>query len=292
MINLLQIIILGLIQGAAELLPVSSSAHVIVAEKLMGLDPTSPEMTFLLIMLHTGTMFAVLVYFWRAWRESYFASGERFRSALAQLAVATAATGVVYLALKWLIEHVFLSGGGSAEVEDLFGRLPLIAAALAAVGLLILLAGGKKEERFEENSHPPFKGDVTARSAFTIGLVQGVCIPIRGLSRSGATISTALLCGVGRRRAEEFSFALAVILTPPAILRELHRLLKAHAADAAASPLHLSLPGLFGMLCSFLAGLVALRLLSRWLEGGKWSYFGYYCLAAAVVVLALWRAGY
>ena len=65
---LLKILILAVIQGAAELLPVSSSAHVIVAEKLMGLDPVSPEMTLLLVMLHTGTMFAVIVYFWKAWR--------------------------------------------------------------------------------------------------------------------------------------------------------------------------------------------------------------------------------
>ena len=66
-LNLIQILILAAIQGAAELLPVSSSAHVIVAEKLMGLNPSSPEMTFLLVMLHTGTMFAVLVYFWKRW---------------------------------------------------------------------------------------------------------------------------------------------------------------------------------------------------------------------------------
>src|SRR5262245_42821243 len=63
----LQIAILALIQGAAELLPVSSSAHVIVAQRLMGQDPSLPQMTFLLIMLHTGTMFAVLVYFWKRW---------------------------------------------------------------------------------------------------------------------------------------------------------------------------------------------------------------------------------
>ena len=62
--TLFQILILAIIQGAAELLPVSSSAHVIVAEKLLGLDPTRPEMTLLLVMLHTGTMFAVIVYFW------------------------------------------------------------------------------------------------------------------------------------------------------------------------------------------------------------------------------------
>lgn len=61
--TLLQILVLAVVQGAAELLPVSSSAHVIIAEKLMGLDPTSPEMTLLLVMLHTGTMFAVIFFF-------------------------------------------------------------------------------------------------------------------------------------------------------------------------------------------------------------------------------------
>src|SRR6204780_4542792 len=65
--TLLHVVILAIVQGLAELLPVSSSAHVVVSEKLMGLDPTSPEMTLLLVMLHTGTMFAVIVYFWKRW---------------------------------------------------------------------------------------------------------------------------------------------------------------------------------------------------------------------------------
>src|SRR6516165_12697303 len=65
----LQVLLLAVIQGAAELLPVSSSAHVIFAERLMGLDPSSPPMTFLLVMLHTGTMFAVIAYFWPRWRK-------------------------------------------------------------------------------------------------------------------------------------------------------------------------------------------------------------------------------
>ena len=77
--HLLQIVVLAIVQGAAELLPVSSSAHVIVAEKLMGLDPTAPQMTLLLVMLHTGTMFAVIVYFWRSWRDTFFASRLAFR---------------------------------------------------------------------------------------------------------------------------------------------------------------------------------------------------------------------
>jgi len=66
------IIVLGFVQGFAELLPVSSSAHVVVAEKLMGIDPSAPESTFLLVMLHTGTMFAMILYFWRQWRRAFF----------------------------------------------------------------------------------------------------------------------------------------------------------------------------------------------------------------------------
>jgi undecaprenyl-diphosphatase len=65
----LYILILAIVQGLAELLPVSSSAHVAITEKLLGLDPSSPPMTLLLVMLHTGTMFAVIVYFWRQWRS-------------------------------------------------------------------------------------------------------------------------------------------------------------------------------------------------------------------------------
>ena len=68
--SIFKILVLAIIQGMAELLPVSSSAHVIVAEKLMGLDPTRPDMTLLLVMLHTGTMFAVMLYFWRGWKET------------------------------------------------------------------------------------------------------------------------------------------------------------------------------------------------------------------------------
>src|SRR5579884_3019708 len=80
----LKILLLALIQGAAELLPVSSSAHVIVAERLMGLDPSTPEMVFLLIMLHTGTMFAVLVYFWQRWRGIWLSTAAPEQSGLGE----------------------------------------------------------------------------------------------------------------------------------------------------------------------------------------------------------------
>jgi len=98
--TIIQIFILALIQGAAELLPVSSSAHVIVTAKLMGLDPTTPEMTLLLVMLHTGTMFAVICYFWRSWQANFFASKKQFWDAGKRIMIATALTGGVGLSLN------------------------------------------------------------------------------------------------------------------------------------------------------------------------------------------------
>src|SRR6202451_892156 len=104
MLNYFQILILALIQGACELLPVSSSAHVITAEKLMGLDASSPEMTMLLVMLHTGTMFAVIVYFWKGWKRDYFQSAVKLRGFAVQIIVATFCTGIVGLGLTVVIE--------------------------------------------------------------------------------------------------------------------------------------------------------------------------------------------
>src|ERR1700690_2601657 len=137
MLNYFQILVLALIQGACELLPVSSSAHVIAAEKLMGLDPSSPAMTMLLVMLHTGTMFAVIVYFWNDWKRDYFTAPGKLQWFATQIVVATICTGIVGYGLKLVIEKIFMRGMPHAEVEDLFSNLPLIAGALAAVGGLI-----------------------------------------------------------------------------------------------------------------------------------------------------------
>ena len=280
--SLLQIIILALVQGIAELLPISSSAHVIAAEKMLGLDPTAPEMTFLLVMLHTGTMFAVIGYFWKTWRARYFASRRSFLHILRLLIIATLMTGVIGVALVLLIEKLVLgNAGGSGEIEHLFGNPYVMAGGLAAAGILIIVSGLR----------PQAERPLAARESAWIGAVQGLCLPFRGFSRSGSTISAGLLAGVDRFRAEEFSFALAVILTPPVIAKEAWRLFKAQGAEIGASHgLFASLaPGLFGMVCSFGAGWLALRWLSRWLEEGRWHYFGFYCLAAALAVLVFLR---
>lgn len=279
--DLLHVFILAVIQGLAELLPVSSSAHVILAEKLMGFDPSAPNMTFLLVMLHTGTMFAVIVYFWHSWKKTYFSDWASFKQRAWYVLLATAMTGVLGLLLQSLIKHVFFGGASSFEIEHLFSNAKLMAAALAAAGVLIILSS-----RLDRGQ----QGDVRLPSAIIIGAVQALCLPFRGFSRSGATISTGLFLGISRQKAEEFSFALAVVLTPAVIAKELLRLL--HAQQTTTGTAHLALgslflPSLFGMVFSFLTGLLALKWLSAWLEHGRWYLFGIYCLAFSGVVLAL-----
>jgi undecaprenyl-diphosphatase len=288
--SLLNVIILAIVQGLAELLPVSSSAHVVVAEKLLGLDPSSPPMTLLLVMLHTGTMFAVIVYFWRQWLNTYFRSGPAFKAFAVRVIIATALTAVIGELIIKIIEMTLLRNVPHSEIEDLFSHLEFIAPALAAAGVVIL-AAGLYEKRKPARS-PAATHDMTLQQAGLIGMVQGLCLPFRGLSRSGATISTGMLLGVTKERAEAFSFALAVVITPPVVGREVLRLMRSAHENGAADLGSVALLSMFGAVIAFFAGLLALKWLSRWLESGRWYLFGIYCLVASAAVIVLYRNGY
>jgi len=294
--TLLQVILLAIVQGLAELLPVSSSAHVVVAEKLMGLDPSSPQMTLLLVMLHTGTMFAVIVYFWKSWKRTYFSSCAAFKPFLVQLVWATLLTGIVGEVLKKIMERTYFHGAPKAQIEMLFSHLELIAPALAAAGVLILVAGmlehrkpaaGESHSGFSSRRSQP---GLSLRQAGWMGIVQGLALPFRGFSRSGSTISVGMLTGARKEPAERFSFALAVVLTPPVVTMEAVRLV--HAASSAPIDLHRSIAmSLLGAVFSFIAGLLALKWLSSWLEAGRWHWFGVYCLVASAIVFVLHARG-
>jgi undecaprenyl-diphosphatase len=290
--SLFHTMVLAIVQGLTELLPVSSSAHVIITARLLQEDMSTPANALLLVMLHTGTMAAVIVYFWRQWRDTFFTSWNAFLRFAGFIFVACLLSGLVGYPFILLVEHIL--GGRAAthaEIEDLFNKLNWISPALAAGGLLILYAG-LREARQPDGASVRREG-VGWAGAVVMGIVQGLAIPFRGFSRSGSTISAGLLTNGGRVGVESFSFAMAVAITPLAIAREAYRLVRIDLHAGVAVNLAGALaPSLLGMACAFLAGLLALKWLSGWLQQGRWYLFGIYCLVAALVVQMLYLYGW
>ncbi len=301
--NILVIVVLAIVQGAAELLPISSSAHVILVELIFGLNPTSYQMTFLLIMLHTGTMFAVLVYFWSSWKKLLSRENPERGNFVKTVIYATIVTGIIGLVALIAVPKVFLRGVPNARVEDLFGNVWIIASALAAAGILTTIAGftkgssahrrGDAQEPASQASSPSAltASRMSTGTSLLIGLIQGLALPFRGFSRSGTTISTALLSGVRRFHAEVFSFTLAFVLTFPLVAWEALQLRHIRPDSATGSAGHAVVAGLLGMVFSFGAGLLAIRWLSAWLEKGRWAVFGLYCLALSALLYVLAGTG-
>jgi undecaprenyl-diphosphatase len=288
------VIVLAIVQGLAELLPVSSSAHVIVAAELMHENMSTPDNALLLVLLHTGTMFAVIAYFWRRWMDEIFGSWEKVFQYAKLIFASSLLSGIVFLPIDKLVGRLLGQGGRAADIEVLFNKLNWIAPALAIAGALILYAGLREARRPEtdEENRKAARG-VQWRDAIFMGVLQGFAIPFRGFSRSGVTISGGLLTGGERRLIESYSFAMVVALTPLAIAWELRRVYKAaHIAGLAVHWGPALTPGIVGMVFSFVAGVIALRWLSRWLENGKWHWFGIYCLVAASAVGYLYHVGY
>ena len=213
-----------------------------------------------------------------------------FKDVAGTIILATALTGLIGEGIIKVIEKTILRRTHDAQIEDLFSHLEIVAPALALGGVLILIAGvlGRQGSTPSTRESP----GVNIHQAGLIGMIQGLCLPFRGFSRSGATISVGMLAGVPKSQAEAFSFALAVVLTPEVVAREAVRLLRVHSTGGAGDLISAFAPSLLGAVFAFLAGLVALKWLSRWLEGGRWYLFGIYCMTAAAVVFALHCNGF
>jgi undecaprenyl-diphosphatase len=247
-------ILLGILQGLTEFFPVSSSGHLVIAQVFLGVRQ---EGILMEVLLHLGTALVVFAYYKE--KAGYLLAprldGERNRYRAAIL-VGLIPAVVVGLFLRDRIEALF---------ETPYPTL----GALAATGLLLLATryATTKERR------------LTLTVALVIGIAQAVAI-LPGISRSGATIATALFLGLPRKEAAQFSFLLSV----PAVLGA--ALLTARDLPGASPDGGFLLPALAGMVAAMVAGYLALRYLIRIVEAGRIDRFGWYCLAAALVATA------
>lgn len=264
-------IILGAVQGLTEFLPISSSAHLAVVQSWLRLDPEGLHMHVFDGVSHVGTVLAVFVVFFSSFRD-YLARlrnelrpdwpGPRHAMKFAMLGViASIPTAFIGLAFKKHFEHSF---GDPLEVG----------AGLMITGVLLIITS------FAPRGRIGWKRFFWWHAAL-IGVAQGVSIS-PGISRSGATICTATLCGIRRRWAAEFSFFIAIPAILGATVLKLREALSGQAVEAGAIAWG---PTVLGGLVAFVVGVISLRLLLDAVRRAKLHHFAWYCFLVGTLIV-------
>jgi undecaprenyl-diphosphatase len=248
-----QAVVLGIVQGLTEFLPVSSSGHIEIAREVLGID-TGNNMQ-LTMMLHAGTVLSTVVVFGREIGR-LFADLFKFRLNDGTVFVINLLIASLPIAFVGVMFH--------DRIEGLFsGNLLLVGAMLVVTAVLLWLSG-----RARDTGRP-----ITPKSAFVVGLAQAVAV-LPGLSRSGSTISAGLLQGVGRATVAKFSFLMALIPIVGEIVLQ--------AAGGTGEGLALTVPMLAGFLAAFVTGWAACRWMVRLVTRGRLAWFALYCAALGV----------
>jgi len=249
--TLLEVVVLAIVQGVSEFLPISSSGHLVVVSALLGRAPSAD----LNIVLHAGTLLSILVFFWRRvlrlLRED--------RRVIGLIVVGTIPAAVAGLIIKYRYRGL---------LED-----PLLTGFMLIVTGLLLLATLRLPKG--ELRYP----DLSASKSFSIGLFQASAL-LPGISRSGSTIFGGLLAGLSREAAATFSFLLAIPAIAGATTLELRDLLATGTSSVPVSYLGVGCGIAFGV------GLVSLAWLFRWIESGRLHYFAYWCIPLGLGVVA------
>ena len=261
--TILQAIILGLVQGLGEFLPISSSAHLVLVPWFFGW--TDPGLTFD-IALHLGTLFAVVLYFWKDWWQLITKGLTEVRSVQGRLFWYLAAASIPGGIAGFLLEK---------EAETIFRAPMLIAGMLIVMGGFLYWADRKSSKTTGINQ-------ISFGTSILIGVSQALAI-IPGVSRSGITMTAGLLLGLTREGAARFSFLLSAPIIFGAALVKLPRVM--------ADPSMMSADFLTGVLISCITGIASIGFLLRYVQTKNFLPFVWYrfILGALVFVVALAR---
>ena len=253
--NLLQAVILGIVQGVAEFLPISSSGHLALLQTVFGWEPS---MTFD-IVVHLGSLLAVIIVF----REDIIGLTKNPFSKMTGLLIVGTLPAVV-------VGYILRDFVASAARGGLF-----LAAGFTLTGIVLVIA-----DRFGKEARGKEIGDITFPDALVVGCMQAIAI-LPGISRSGMTITGALGRGMNRKTAARFSFLLSIIVITGAGVLEAVEVARDNVAVTSAD----LLPFAFGFLASAMVGYMAIRLLLELIKACKLRYFSYYVWALAAVIL-------
>ena len=265
-----QAALLGLVQGLTEFLPVSSSAHLILARAFFGFDSDKFGLPFD-VACHVGTLIAVLIYFRR--------EVARMVAALPRLAdTRDPDVKLIWLLVVATVPAVIAGLLFNKAIEEHLRTVAVAAAMLAVFSIGMFIA-----ERLSTNARA--EATITYGEAFLIGCAQAVAL-VPGVSRSGATLIAALIIGLRRRDAAEFIFLLSIPAILGAAAHEAPKALKAISATPGEGTLFL-----IGIVSSAVIGYAAVKYFIRYLAKHSLDPFAWYRLAlAAAAVIWLWRA--
>jgi undecaprenyl-diphosphatase len=270
--TIVQAVILGIVQGLTEFLPISSSGHLILVPALFGWDdPFIDSLTFS-VMLHLGTLGALLVYFWRDWLRLVPAGFATIRD--------RSFAGDPDRRLAWLIVATMLPAIVVGVLFDDFIETNVRTAGTVAVLLLIGAAILWLADHLGRTDR--HIADLTFPQAFGIGVAQAAAL-FPGVSRAGISISAARFFGLERPDAARFSFLMAAPIIAGAGAWEILKLVRG-GSEVAIQPVPLAV----GMIAAFLSGLAAIAFLLRWLQNHPLDIFVWYRIVlAALIIVAL-----
>ncbi|MGN0196043.1 MAG: undecaprenyl-diphosphate phosphatase [Candidatus Cryptobacteroides sp.] len=274
-----QALILGIVQGLTEFLPVSSSGHLMIFREIVGADPDG----FLgfTVMVHFATVLSTVIVFWSA-IVSLFRGLFKFRyndetDYICKIIVSMVPVAIVGFFLK-------------DKVEALFGdSLFTVAVCLVITAVLLFISdhfsifSSWKKRPGDGLGVRSYRNGISYWQAFVVGLGQAFAVA-PGLSRSGTTISTGLVCGVKREVMAQFSFLMVLV---PIVGEQLLQLLDVARGEAVFAEGIGAGPMIAGFLAAFFSGLFACRVMVALVKKAKLTWFALYCLVVALVILCL-----
>jgi undecaprenyl-diphosphatase len=255
----LQALIMGIVQGLTEFLPISSSGHLAIARAILHASPA--EDVGFEVVAHAGTLIAVLIYYRMRiisiFTEAFSGEGEG-RNWIIWLVVGTIPAGIIGILYK-------------DSLAALFNDIHLVGLALLFTAVLLFSA-----ERFSKEKTTA--GKMGVWRALTIGIAQAVAI-IPGISRSGSTISAGLLTGVQRKSAVDFAFILSLPSVGGAIILTIPDWLEGSVSFGFAH--------VIGGIAAFISGYIAIALMLKIVSSGKLIWFALYCAVIGILALVI-----
>ena len=268
--DLIQALILGIIQGLTELLPISSSAHLNLFPWIFNWGTLTESFD---VALHIGTLFAILVFFIKDWisliKGGYNQVAKKEKTTEGKIfwyiIIATIPAGILSLVLDKISEKIIEISSNTLKVEQITVEMSLIAIALIAMGIILYIVDKKSKANVKYK-------DITLKQSVLISISQALAAAFPGVSRSGITMTIGRNLGIDRESVAKYSFLLSTPIVAAAALYEMKHFV-------------FDLSFFVGVISSFIVGLFVIKFLLNYLKKGSFKIFAIYRVVLGIIIL-------